>query len=102
MFSWDPRQDVEPKNPGKLYLTKVFYTIWKCALRCEDGAHRVDLQTLKKLKILKTFQNFWIIFLSLDNNNLIHIMIFLQCFNSFEVKRNRQGLNFHFFLFSSF
>ena len=31
---------------------KSFYTSCNCALSCEDGVHRVDLQTPKKLKIL--------------------------------------------------
>ena len=41
---------------GKSILQNVFFfnKILKCALRCEDGVHRVDFQTLKKLK---NFQN---------------------------------------------
>ena len=40
-----------------MFDEKFLGTICIYALSCENGLHVVDLQTTKKLKFLKTFQN---------------------------------------------
>ena len=88
----------QKKSQKNIFHDKFFYANCNCELSCEDGMHRVDLQTPKKLKIFKTFQNSLIHFFQPHNGILSHLNFFCMYYDPIFMKivGNKTFSFFHF------